>query len=95
MVDLNVGCPVQADDIALISSNVPFMQSLINICAQYSKRWKFKFSPVKSLVMKFTKHTMHINLRLDNNIIPELKTLNHVGIILENGFNTTERSIAA
>jgi hypothetical protein len=34
MVDLNVGCPVkkQADDIALISSNVPFMQSLIDIC---------------------------------------------------------------
>ena len=45
--------------------------------------------------MKFTKHTMHINLRLDNNIIPEHKTLNHVGINLENGFNTTERSIAA
>jgi hypothetical protein len=43
MVDLNVGCPVQADDIALISSNVPFMQSLIDICVQYSKRWKFKF----------------------------------------------------
>ena len=78
-----------ADDIVLISSNVPFMQSLIDICAQYSKRWKFKFSPVKSIVMKFTKHTMHINLLLDNNIIPEYKTLKHVGIILENGFNST------
>ena len=72
----------------------PFMQSLIDICVQYSKRWKFKFSPVKSQVMKFTKHTMHINLRLDNNIIPECKTLKHVGIILENGFNSTERTIA-
>jgi hypothetical protein len=39
--------------------------------------------------MKFTKHTMHINLLLDNNIIPEYKTLKHVGIILENGFNST------
>ena len=95
MVDFNVGYPVQADDIALISSNVPFMQSLIDICVQYSKRWKFKFSPVKSQVMKFTKHTMHINLPLDNNIIPECKTLKHVGIILENGFNSTERTIAA
>jgi hypothetical protein len=95
MIDLNVGCPVQADDIALISSNVPFMQSLIDICVQYSKRWKFKFSPVKSQVMKFMKHTMLINLRLDNNIIPECKTLKHVGIILENGFNSTERTITA
>ena len=49
----------------------------------------------KSQVMKFTKHTMHINLRLDNNIIPECKTLKHVGIILENGFNSTERTITA
>jgi hypothetical protein len=95
MVDLNGDCPVQADDIALISSNVPFMQSLIDICVQYSKRWKFKFCPVKNQVMKFTKHTMHINLRLDNNIIPECKTLKHVGIILENGFNSTERTITA
>ena len=73
----------------------PFMQSLIDICVQYSKRWKFKFSPVKSQVMKFTNHTMHINLRLDNNNIPECKTLKHVGIILENGFNSTERTITA
>jgi hypothetical protein len=29
MIDLNVGCPVQADDIALSSSNIPFMQSLM------------------------------------------------------------------
>jgi hypothetical protein len=35
------------------------------------------------------------NLRLDNNIIPECKTLKHVGIIFENGFNSTERAIAA
>jgi hypothetical protein len=45
--------------------------------------------------MKFTKHTMLINLRLDNNIIPECKTLKHVGIIFENGFNSTERTVAA
>jgi hypothetical protein len=45
--------------------------------------------------MKFMKHTMHINLRLDNNIIPECKTLKHVGIILENEYNSTERTIAA
>jgi hypothetical protein len=32
--------------------------------------------------MKLTKHTMHIILRLDNNIIPEYKTLKHVGITL-------------
>ena len=49
----------------------------------------------KSQVMKFTKHTMHINLRLDNNIISECKTLKHEGIILEKGFNSTERNIAA
>jgi hypothetical protein len=36
-----------------------------------------------------------INLCLDNNIIPECKTLKHVGIILENGFNSTERTITA
>ena len=48
MVDFNVGYPVQADDIALISSNVPFMQSLIDMCSIQQKMEIQVFSSKKS-----------------------------------------------
>ncbi|CAC5398519.1 unnamed protein product [Mytilus coruscus] len=55
MLDLNVGCPVQADDIALISPTFSGMQCMINICYSYSVKWKFEFSPSKSQVLLFPK----------------------------------------
>ena len=95
LVDLNVCCPVQADDIALVTSNEHNMQTLINMCVNYSQRWKFQFSPTKSQAMSFSKRKLSHNLRLDGRTIPSCETLKHVGIVLEHGFNSTERTISA
>ena len=51
IVDIQAGCPVQADDIALVSSNELFIQATINICIDYSRKWKSQFSDVKSQIM--------------------------------------------
>ena len=40
-----------ADDITLFSTNVQDLQSLIDVCDAYSKRWKFKFGVEKSKCM--------------------------------------------
>ncbi|VDI62406.1 Hypothetical predicted protein [Mytilus galloprovincialis] len=62
MLDLNVGCPVQADDIALISPTFSGMQCMIDICYNYSVKWKFEFSPSKSQVLIFSKRTETIEI---------------------------------
>ncbi|CAG2202183.1 unnamed protein product [Mytilus edulis] len=96
MLDLNVGCPVQADDIALISPTFSGMQCMIDICYNYSVKWKFEFSPSKSQVLIFSKRTeTYRDLKLNTDIIPVCNSVKHVGIILDARFNSTERTLAA
>ena len=40
-----------ADDIALYSPTVPGLQSLINVCSEYAKTWRFRFGLSKSKCM--------------------------------------------
>ena len=40
-----------ADDITLFSTNVQDLQNRIDVCATYSKRWRFKFVVEKSKCM--------------------------------------------
>ena len=40
-----------ADDITLFSTNIKGLQSLIDICVAYSRRWRFKFGIAKSKCM--------------------------------------------
>ena len=96
ILDLNVGCPVQADYIALISSTYPMMQCMIDICFNYSVKWKFEFSPTKSQVIDFQpRHNNTSNLKINNVIIPAVNSVKHVGILLNSKFNSLERTIAA
>ena len=95
IVDIQVGCPVQADDIALVSCNEKSMQDLINICSKYSEKWKFQFSQAKSQIMVFSKRPTEIDLKLHGSSIPVCKTLKHVGIVLDNKFNSTERTVTS
>ena len=93
---MQAGCPVQADDIALISSNEQVMQEMIDICAEYSRKWKFNFSQAKSQVMIFSKRPIEVNLTLIAGLLPSVfNLLKHVGITLDNKFNSTERTLAA
>ena len=50
--DLTVNIPTQADDICfLVAYKSTDMTDLIDICENYSKRWRFNCSPAKSAAM--------------------------------------------
>ena len=58
-----------ADDITILSSTAPGLQSLIDICSEYSAKWRFKFGIAKSKCMivgkKLTVSDPHWTLGLD------------------------------
>lgn len=99
MIDLQVGNPVQADDIALIASTYKGLQNMIDICYQYSINFKFEFSPKKSQVMLFECRANPMepktDLKLNNDIIPVHKSVKHVGILLDAKLNSLERTQTA
>ncbi|CAC5413679.1 unnamed protein product [Mytilus coruscus] len=47
VTDIHISSPVQADDIALISTYCCNMQTMMTVCENYSIDWKFKFNPLK------------------------------------------------
>ena len=54
---LNVSCPTQADDIALVNPTGSDLQQMLNICEEYtsSRKCRFTFSPSKSKIVTFSK----------------------------------------
>ena len=42
-----------ADDLALIASSPEDLQSMIDIVAQYTKKWRYRLNPQKSKVLVF------------------------------------------
>lgn len=97
IIDLKVGNPVQADDIALIAPTYPALQSMLDICYQYSQMFKFEFSPAKSEVMVFEcgRKEQKRDLLMNTEIIPVNECVKHVGILLESTFNSLARTQAA
>ena len=47
------GAPMYADDLALIASSLEDLQSMIDIVAQYAKKWRYRLNPQKSKVLMF------------------------------------------
>ena len=98
LFNLRVFSSVQADDIALMSTTTTGMRVLLNICQKYSETWGFKFSAIKSEILKFQSsrpNVSDINLQLYGEIIPVVTSTKHVGIILHSGFNSTDRTLNA
>ena len=40
-----------ADDVSLVCTTAPGLQRLINICADYARKWRFKFGIKKTMCM--------------------------------------------
>ena len=66
LYDLNASSPVQADDISIISTNRESAQEMVAICERYSKAWSFSFSPAKSKLLQFGKHSIGRDVILYN-----------------------------
>jgi hypothetical protein len=75
-IDLIVAILVFCDDICLLSISESEMQSLLNICDNFSKKWAIEFNPSKSKFIvfgsnKFSKTKFYLNglpLTYSNNI---------------------------
>jgi hypothetical protein len=51
---------MQADDISIIATNRESAQEMVAICERYSKAWSFSFSPAKSKLLQFGKHSTFV-----------------------------------
>jgi hypothetical protein len=61
-------------------------------CERYSKAWSFSFSPAKSKLLQFVKHSIGRNVILYNEPITEVSSAKHVGIVLDTSLKTMERT---
>ena len=93
------GCPIQADDISLVSPTVNGLQTMINIVGQYANKWRYELNPAKSKIMIFggTKRTKATRTKqpvwtLDGRLIEHSYEEKHVGIILNTYQCSKERT---
>jgi hypothetical protein len=92
LYDLNASSPVQADDISIIATDRESAQEMVAICERYSKAWSFSFSPAKSKLLQFGKHSIGRNVILYNEPITKVSSAKHVGIVLDTSLKTMERT---
>ncbi|CAG2213722.1 unnamed protein product [Mytilus edulis] len=95
VTDIHISSPVQADDIALISTNCCNMQTMVTICENYSIDWKFKFNPLKSIQLNFSKSKQHTDILLYNSSIQLEISARHVGVLLNSNLNSMDRTLQA
>lgn len=93
---------MQADDIALLSSNKHDMDAMMKICHDYSLKWRYSLNPSKSVVMVFgetqkaQKRLQHLRKWTLGGIpVQESTTHRHVGILLSSIMQNTERTVLA
>jgi hypothetical protein len=60
LYDLNASSPLQADDISIIATNRESAQEMVAICERHSKALSFSFSPAKSKLLQFGKHSLGV-----------------------------------
>ena len=95
ILDIHVSSPVQAEDIALISTNNRDIHKMVNICENYSYVWKFKLNPSKSIQLNFGGHPQNKDIILNNSLIPVQSSAKHVGVLLSSKLNSVERTMQA
>jgi hypothetical protein len=79
----------------MIVTNRKSAQEIVAICERYSKAWSFSFSPAKSKLLQFGKHSIRRNVILYNEPITQVSSAKHVGIVLDTSLKTMERALNA
>ena len=90
--NINTSIIVYADDIILISPLDCHLQSLLDICTQFSKKWLLKFNPLKSHLISFGKSLFaETTFYLNNLPITPSNKITYLGIEINNNldFNLT------
>lgn len=90
---------IVADDVTLLSTRVKGLQKMLTILESYSLRWRFKFSPTKTVVVTFGESTQMFNKlkcfrkwTLYDLPIEQKSAWSHVGIYLSGNFSSGNRT---
>ena len=95
----NIYCGVlaQADDVVVLALSPAELQKMINICYNYTRKWRYKVNVQKTKVMVFGETTVtHRKLKIQrswligNSQIEEVDSYKHVGVILNASFNNKD-----
>ena len=70
---MKISCIAYADDLALISSSSRNLQIMLDIAYEYSRKWRFRFSPSKSVVMIDSPNKTNIKMYLGDTVLQEVK----------------------
>ena len=78
-----VNCAAFADDIALLATCKTDLQTLIDIACAYSKKWRFKFSPTKCVVIICGKDSQkNVHLKLGTHQLTVAESEQHLGNLI-------------
>ena len=86
LMSISSGCPTLADDLTCICTSPNALHHQLQIVNVFAKQWRYRINCSKSCVLVFgnrsrnkpqTKHSWQIG----GDIIPELDTVTHLGII--------------
>ena len=94
MYDVNVGNPTVADDMVMISFSSNGLNAMLQICYEYSKRWRYDYNSSKCSVIVFNEygnHKFNRQFKLRQNIIIETESYTHLGVKC-NAFLSTKDS---
>ncbi|KAK3100583.1 hypothetical protein FSP39_022163 [Pinctada imbricata] len=92
-------CPTLADDVMCMAMSPFLLQSMLDIAYHYSIRWRFKFNADKSCIICIRAMGNNLNLnftwKLGSEIISVNESYNHLGVIINNKCNLSERIMLA
>ena len=96
---INSCCPSLADDISCISTSPLSLQRMLDVCNQYSCKWRFLFNAKKSSIVQFSVNSREVNLdyswTIGRDTIPASSTYSHLGILLNSRFKSFDRTASA
>jgi len=82
----NTSCPTVADDMILMVYSSCALQRMIDICYQYSCKWRFEYNASKCAVIVFTKQRSNQpkqSWSLGSAVITETSTYTHLGLLCD------------
>ena len=92
--DINVSIIVYADDILIMCPRSKHFQIILDMCADYGKKWLIKFNPLKSKIIEFGKQIIKNNsFKMNDNELPIVEEIEYLGVILNRNlkFDTISR----
>ena len=80
--DINVSIIVYA--VLIICPRSKHLQNLLDMCAEYGKKWLIKFNALKSKIVEFGEQIITNNsFQMNGNEIPIVEEIVYLGVLLE------------